>query len=279
MDKTELLMPTFKDVFGPRKPVIGMIHVQALPGAPAYGGNMGAIIEQAVNEARLLHRLGLSAVMIENMHDAPYLRRQVGPEITAAMTAVALAVKQACALPCGIQILAGANREALAAALAAGLEFIRAEGFTFAHVADEGLIQSDAGELLRYRRAIGAGDILVMTDIKKKHSAHAITSDVSLAETAKAAEFFRSDGLIVSGAATGEAASVEEVRAAKESSGLPILIGSGIRPENIASYWPHCDGVIVGSWLKDEGHWARPVNEERTGQLMEMVRRLEGRKE
>lgn len=273
-DDKKTIMSRFQNVFGTAKPVIGMIHVQALPGTPAYGGNIEAVVEQAVEEALLFRRCGLPAIMIENMHDTPYLRRQVGPEITAAMTAVATAVKRAVALPCGIQVLAGANREALAVALAAGLEFIRAEGFAFAHVADEGLIQSDAGTLLRYRRAIGAGHILVLADIKKKHSAHAITSDVNLADTAKAAEFFRGDGLIITGNATGAAASVQEARDAKAASNLPVLIGSGIGPENIAEYWPHCDGVIVGSSFKEEGHWAQPVEASRVERLMEAVSRL-----
>jgi predicted TIM-barrel enzyme len=52
------------------------------------------------------------------------------------------------------------------------------KGFVFAHVADEGIIESSAGRLLRYRKAIGADAVRVFVDIKKKHSAHAITSDV-----------------------------------------------------------------------------------------------------
>ena len=108
--------------------------------------------------------------MVENMHDIPYLNRQVGPEIIASMSVVCNEVKkEATNLPCGIQILAGANKEALAVAKAAGLQFIRAEGFIFSHIADEGTMNSDAGELLRYRKQIEADDILVFTDIKKKH--------------------------------------------------------------------------------------------------------------
>lgn len=78
-------------------------------------------------------------------------------------------MKKTTGLPCGVQILAAANKEALAVALASGLQFIRVEGFVFAHVADEGLMNSCAGELLRYRKNIGAEHILVFTDIKKKH--------------------------------------------------------------------------------------------------------------
>ena len=108
--------------------------------------------------------------MLENMHDTPYLRGTVGPEIVAALAIIARVVKDESKLPCGIQILAGANREALAVAHAAGLDFIRAEGFAFAHVADEGILESSAADLLRYRRAIGAEHVEVWADVKKKHS-------------------------------------------------------------------------------------------------------------
>ena len=103
------------------------------------------------------------------MHDVPYVKSKVGHEITAAMTAICQSVKDETRLPCGVQILSGANKEAIAVANAARLDFVRVEGFVFAHVADEGLMESCAGELLRYRKMIGADNILVFTDIKKKH--------------------------------------------------------------------------------------------------------------
>lgn len=128
------------------------------------------ILFLALKEYDSLFLFSQDAIMVENMHDIPYLNRQVGPEIVASMSVVCNEVKkEANDLPCGIQILAGANKEALAVAKAAGLQFIRAEGFVFSHIADEGTMNSDAGELLRYRKQIEADDILVFTDIKKKH--------------------------------------------------------------------------------------------------------------
>src|SRR5205085_2099538 len=142
--------------------------------------------------------------------------------------------RRAVSLPLGIQVLAGANATALAVAHACGASFVRVEGFVFAHVGDEGLIESSAGALLRYRRAISAGTVRVFADIKKKHSAHAITADVDIVETAKAAEFFQADGVIVSGVATGQPADASEVRAVSDAVAIPTLIGSGITPENVA---------------------------------------------
>ncbi|MBM4404404.1 MAG: BtpA family membrane complex biogenesis protein, partial [Candidatus Cloacimonetes bacterium] len=186
-----------KQILNATKPVIGMLHVPALPGTPAHVLSIPEIISFVLREAEIYAQCDVDALLIENMHDVPYLKNQVGEEITAALTVVCLAVKQRYDLPCGVQILAAANRAALAVALAAGLQFIRAEGFVYAHIADEGYIESCAGDLLRYRKQIAASHIRIFTDIKKKHSAHTITADTSLAETIRTADFFRSDAIII----------------------------------------------------------------------------------
>ncbi|HEX4900575.1 MAG TPA: BtpA/SgcQ family protein, partial [Pyrinomonadaceae bacterium] len=204
---------TIKSIFGVSRALIGVVHLQALPGTPANKLDVAAIASVAVDEARAYETAGFHGVMIENTHDRPYLKSAVGPEITAAMAVVAAEIRKSIALPLGIQVLAGANSAAVAVALAAGASFVRVEGFIFAHVADEGLIEASAGALLRYRRAMGADHIRVFADIKKKHSAHAITADVDIVETAKAAEFFSTDGVVVSGPATGRPADPEEVQA------------------------------------------------------------------
>uniref|UniRef100_A0A673IXX8 Uncharacterized protein n=1 Tax=Sinocyclocheilus rhinocerous TaxID=307959 RepID=A0A673IXX8_9TELE len=203
----------FFNLFGRLKSnVIGMIHVGALPGTPLNRATISEITEEACREAEIYHHAGLDGLIIENMHDIPYTL-EVGPEVCASMTAMCAAVRGLYpSWPLGVQILSAANQSALAVALASGLDFIRAEGFVFSHVADEGLLNACAGELLRYRRSIGAEHIQIFTDIKKKHSAHALTSDVSIAETAQAAEFFLSDGVIVTGTATGAQADPEELR-------------------------------------------------------------------
>jgi membrane complex biogenesis BtpA family protein len=225
----------------------------------------------------VLKRAGFDALMIENMHDRPYLMRRVGPEIVAAMTAVGIAVRQASALPLGVQILAGANREALAVAAGCGAGFVRAEGFLFAHVADEGLMTpADAGELLRYRRQIGADSVAVLADIKKKHASHAITADVDLTATARAAEFFGADGLVVTGTVTGAPTSPEDLEAAASAVEIPVLVGSGVTADNLPGIWPLADGFIVGSYLKREGVWFHPLDEGRLEALMATVKKLRG---
>src|SRR6266516_603346 len=167
-------------VFGVPRALIGVIHVAALPGTPGSRLGIAGIAEAAAVEARTYAAAGFHGLVIENTHDRPYLKSSVGPEIVAAMAVIGAEVRRAARRPLGVQVLAGANSAAMAVAHACGASFVRVEGFVFAHVADEGLIESSAGSLLRYRRAIGAGGVRVFADIKKKHSAHAITADVDI---------------------------------------------------------------------------------------------------
>ncbi len=258
-------------MFGHNFAVIGMVHVLPLPGSAGWRGSMQPILESAVADARAYKEGGIDAVMLENMHDAPYLRGYVEPETTAALAVVASAVKKECLLPVGIQILAGANLEALGVALAAELDFMRVEGFVFAHIGDEGWHESCAAQLIRRRAALRAEHIKIWVDIKKKHSAHAITADVSLAETAEAADFFCADGVIVTGTATGVPPSVGDVKETREAFPKDVLVGSGVTVENIYDYMPYCNAVIVGSSLKHEGCWRNAVDIARVQALMKAV--------
>ena len=264
-------MSANRQLFRSAKPVIAMIHVGALPGTPASKRPLREIEAQALKEAIIYRDAGVHGLMLENMHDTPYLRGCVGPEIVAAMAVVARAVKEATRLPCGVQILAAANQEALAVALAAELDFIRAEGFAFAHVADEGIIQSSAAELLRYRRAIGAEQVQVWADVKKKHSSHAITADVSIGATAHAVEFMRGDAVIVTGATTGDAPKPEDVRELKRATKLPVYLGSGVTAANVGKFLGDADGFIVGSEFKTGDHWSGAVEARRVKRFMAAV--------
>jgi membrane complex biogenesis BtpA family protein len=255
------------------KTVIGVIHVGALPGTPRGVLSIAELVQRAKDEARVYRECGVDGIIIENMHDVPYLKGAVGPEIVAAMAIIGNEVKNECALPVGVQILAGANIEAMAVAHAAGLDFVRAEGYAYAHIADEGLIEASAAKLLRYRKMIGAERVQVWADVKKKHSAHAITADVSLGQTAETIEFMGADCVIVTGSVTGEAPQLKDVREAKGHCHLPVFLGSGITESNIEQFHEEADGFIIGSAFKVDGLWSNTVDPNRVTQF---VRRLRG---
>lgn len=263
----------------PKKALIGMVHVRATPGSPAYSGeSVDRIVETAVGEARTLARLGFDSVIIENMHDRPYIHGgALGPEVVAVMTRVGQAVAAAVSIPLGIQILSGGNRQALAVAHAVGASYIRCENFVFAHVADEGLLaRAEAGELLRYRKSIGAEKVAVFCDVKKKHASHALTADLSLADVVHGAEFFGADGVIVTGTATGRPVAGADLEEARGATRLPVLVGSGVTPESAGDLLAHADALIVGSAIKRDGVWSEPLDEARCARMVESVRAVRG---
>ncbi|XP_039552385.1 uncharacterized protein F13E9.13, mitochondrial-like isoform X1 [Passer montanus] len=244
-----------------------------LAGTPRSSLPLTQIIDQACQEAEVYKDAGVDGLILENMHDVPYTVRP-GPEVTAAMAVLAAAMRHSCPrVPLGVQVLCAANQQAIAIALAAGLDFIRAEGFVFSHVADEGFINACAGDLLRYRKHIGADNIQIFADIKKKHSAHALTADVGVAQTAGAVQLFLADGVVLTGTATGHPADPRQLREVKHAVKIPVLVGSGVTLENVRDYLD-ADALIIGSYFKKEGYWANAVDPDRVKKFMEHISKL-----
>ena len=248
--------------------LVGMVHLLPLPGSPGWQGDMVAVVDAARRDAERLLEGGCDALLVENMGDLPYLRGHVRPETVAAM-ALATGVVVAMGAPTGVQVLAGANREALGVAVASGASFLRVEGLAYAHVADEGWLDACAGELLRARRGLGAA-IAIWADVRKKHASHSVTGDLSLVDVAKGTAFNGADALVITGASTGETTDPRDVEAAREA-GLPVVVGSGVTERDAGLLAGIADALIVGSWLKQGGDWRRPVAVDRVRRLREVM--------
>ncbi|MFP5332836.1 MAG: BtpA/SgcQ family protein [Acidimicrobiia bacterium] len=264
------------EIFREPKPVIGVIHLPPLPGAPRYDGEpMKAIYETGVRDALTLAEGGVDGIIVENAFDLPFARPdQIGPETVAALATACAAVTQAVDVPIGITCVANGAIPALAIAKAVGARWVRVNQWANAYVANEGLLNGAASEALRYRSFIQGKDIKILADVHVKFGSHAITSDRSIAEQARDAEFFDADVLIASGQRTGSPTEPEEVEAIRDGTTLPILIGSGFNAETASDLLAVADGAIVGSWLKEDGEWWRPVDPERVRVLMTKVEEI-----
>jgi membrane complex biogenesis BtpA family protein len=249
--------------------LVGMVHLRALPGTPQSRLAVREIVEIAVTEARQLASAGFDALLVENMHDVPYLPDASAADTVAPFAVATAAVVQAVKIPVGLQVLSGANAAALAIAHASGAAFIRAEGFVFAAVADEGLVATGcAGHLLRERRRLGADGIRVLADCRKKHASHALTADLDIAAWIRAAEFFSADGVIVTGDETAMPPDQGELRRARAAARGSLLVGSGTTPENVSNILALADAAIVGSTLKRDGLWSNELDADRVAALV-----------
>jgi len=264
------------ELFQVKKPIIGVIHLLALPGAPRYSGRpVRDIYAAAVADAKILAEGGIDGIIIENASDMPFRRPEnIGPETVAALTAACLEVRAAVDTPIGITCVANGVIPALAVAKAAGARWVRANQWVNAYVANEGFLNGPAPEAMRYRSAIGATDVRIFADVHVKFGAHAITSDRSISEQATDAEWFDADVLIASGTRTGSPTEPGEVEAVKSGTALPVIVGSGLDPDQVPKLFAVADGAIVGQWLKRDGVWWNPVDPARVEQLMATITRL-----
>jgi len=260
--------------FDQPKPIIGVIHLPPLPGAPRYDGQpVEEIYAAGVADAVAMSDAGIDGIIVENAFDLPFSRPEaIGAETVAALTAAGLRVRDAVELPIGITCVANGVMPALAIAKAVGARFVRANQWANAYVANEGIINGPAGEALRYRSAIGAREVQIFADVHVKFGAHAITADRSVKEQARDAEFFDADVLIGSGQRTGSPTETGEIRAIQAGTSLPVLVGSGMDVDNAAELLSVADGAIVGSSLKYGGTWWNPVDPSIARRLMKVVR-------
>ena len=279
MAKPQVLPPkqnALEALFQVKKPVIGVIHLQPLPGAPRYAGQaVREVYAAAVTDARTLADGGVDGIIIENASDMPFSRPEhIGPETVAALTAACLAVRAAVDTPIGITCVANGVIPALGIAKAVGARWVRANQWVNAYVANEGILNGPAPEAMRYRSHIRANDVAIFADVHVKFGAHAITADRSIAEQATDAEWFDADVLIASGTRTGSPTEPREVDDVRGGTNLPVIVGSGLSAEQVPALFATADGAIVGQWLKKDGRWWNPVDPHRVEQLMTAVRKV-----
>ena len=249
---------------------IGVVHLPPLPGSPGWHGDMDRVINHAVADAVALNKGGAHALFIENFGDAPFTRGPVGPETVAAMCAVGRALADAVKLPIGFNVLRNDARSALALCTACGGRFVRVNVHTGAMVTDQGVIEGNAHETVRYRRQV-APLVQIFADVHVKHATPLGNPDIEISAR-DTLERGLADALIVSGTGTGGATDLEDLRRVRRA--VPrarILIGSGITGANVKSYLEHADGVIVGTSLKFGGRVSNHVDIKRVSALARLI--------
>ena len=253
-----------------RNAVIGMVHVDALPGAPRYSGSMQSVIDAALRDATALRDGGCDAIAFENFGDRPFFKDGVPAETIAALTRVIVEVAARVSLPFGVNVLRNDAGSAIAIAAATGAAFIRVNVHTGAMLTDQGIIEGRAAETLRKRTAL-APDVLIFADHMVKHAV-----PVAGVNEIQAAKDLRqrglADGVIVSGSGTGvepDRAGFGALRNALPD--CPILIGSGLTEANARAF-AEADGAIVGTSIKIDGRVEAPVDPDRVARLVAAIK-------
>ncbi len=256
------------DSFFTNKPLIGMLHLPPLAGSVGYRRTgTKPIVDAALRDLYALESGGVDAIFVENLSDAPYAKT-APVETVAMMATVVHTLMERAHLPIGVNVLRNDGLAALAIAAATGASFVRVNVFCGVAFTDQGMVEGQARDLHWLKRDLGT-DTLLLADIHVKHAAHL----TSLEEAALDAERNHPDALIVSGIGTGRRTSPDDLQAVKAVTSLPVLIGSGVRIDNVATY-READGFIVGTVLKEDCRVDAPVDVERVKAMADAVASL-----
>jgi membrane complex biogenesis BtpA family protein len=262
-----------EQLFGTPKYVLGMVHLLPLPGSPGWAGGIVEVLERAVADAQALEAGGVDGLLVENYGDMPFTKGRVAAHTVSAMTLALAAVGNAVGIPVGVNVLRNDSRSALAIAAVTGASFVRVNVHTGAMVTDQGVIEGDAYETVRYRRQLGV-EVKILADVFVKHATPLGTLSIEQAARDTAYRGL-ADALIVTGPGTGEPTEMADVLRVKEAvPDIPLLVGSGVHEGNVAQLLSVADGVIVGTSLKQDGVTTNPVDERRVAGLMAVVGEL-----
>lgn len=264
-------MTNFQSVFGQTKPVIAMVHLGALPGAPLFdaAGGVEAILSAAAADLDALQAAGVDAVMFGNENDRPY-EFEVDRASTATMAYVIGRLRDRITVPFGVNVLWDPH-STVALAAATGAQFCR-EIFTGTYASDMGPWTPDAGRAMRYRNALGRGDLAMLYNVSAEFADS--LDRRPLADRARSAVFSSvPDAVLVSGQITGEAAALSDLEAVKAAlPDTPVLANTGVKHDTVADVLRVADGCIVGSSLKVDGDTWNPVDPNRAADFMARAR-------
>jgi membrane complex biogenesis BtpA family protein len=268
-------MGNFQRIFGDSKPVIAMVHLGALPGAPLYDANAGidGLVAGAAADLAALQGAGVDAVMFGNENDRPY-EFDVDRASTATMAYVIGQLRSQITVPFGVNVLWD-PQSTVALAAATGADFLR-EILTGTYASDMGPWTPDAGAAMRYRNHLGCGHVAMLANVSAEF-AYSLDRR-PLPDRARSAVFSSiPDAVLVSGTITGEAAAPGELEAVKAVlPDTPVLANTGVKHETIADVMRVADGCIVGSSLKVGGDTWASVDPDRAADFMDRARAARG---
>lgn len=257
-------------LFQQPKPVIGCIHLKALPGSPLYDGKMAPIYEHALAECAIYQECGIDGLIIENFQDKPFFPDNLPPQTIAALSAVGREISRQVKIPVGVNALRNDALAALSIATAIEAQFIRVNVHMHAMVSDQGILTGKAYDTLRLKQLLKSG-VHIWADVQSKHAIPLGGRDLS-DETQDLCSRGLVNAVIVTGKATGKAANLHDIRTVKMSSTAPVLVGSGVTPENISILYPEVDGFIIGTYFKKEGLSDNSVDPLRVTNLLACLR-------
>jgi membrane complex biogenesis BtpA family protein len=274
MTETHFKLDQLEKLFGVKKPIIGMIHLKALPGAPKSSLSISEVLALAVDDLNSLIEGKIDGVLVENYNDYPFHPFTVEPSTIVSMSLIVKELIKSSSVPVGVNVLRNACSDALIIASFTGAEFIRCNFLTGAYVTDQGVIVGCAHILKRLQKQLSCikteTNPLIFGDVLCKHASPISPRTLDL-EAIDALERGLADAVIITGNRTGLPAKLSDLKLLREKQIQPILVGSGVTSDSIQEILPYIDGVIIGTSLKHKNKISLPVDRKKVEEIMQKV--------
>lgn len=264
-------MTWIDEVLGTQKPVIAMVHMEALPGDPGYDPKKGMswIIDRTRADMLALQEGGVDAVMFSNERSLPYLTK-VDPITALCMARIISETKSELRVPFGVNVLWD-PMASVDLAVATGAKFVR-EVFTGVYASDFGFWNTNCGEIIRHQHAIHGEDVRLLFNILPEASTY--LANRNIVDIARSTAFnTRPDGLCVSGLTAGAETDSQILKLVKQViPDTPVFANTGVRLENVIDQLTIADGAITGTTFKRDGYIWNEVDIDRVKQFMDTVK-------
>ncbi len=264
-------------LFGVKKPIIGMIHLKALPGSPNSSLSVPEVLAHAIADLNSLLEGTIDGVLVENYHDYPFQPFAVDNFTLVSMSLIVKEIVKSSTVPVGVNVLRNACSDALVIASLTGAKFIRCNFLTGAYVTDQGVIVGCAHILKRLQKQLSCikteSTPLIFGDVLCKHASAIAPRSVDL-EAIDALERGLADAVIITGDRTGLSAKISDLQLLYDKQIKPILVGSGVTTETVADLLPLVDGIILGTSLKHKNIISQPIDKKKVQEFMHKVQEI-----
>ncbi len=260
-----------EEMFGVKKPIFAMLHLDPLPGDPKYrhGDNMDHVVELARKDLHALQDGGVDGIIFSNEFSLPY-ERHMSFVTPAAMARVIGELKSEIRVPYGVDCISdGMASIELAAAVDA--KFIRGT-FCGVYVGDGGLYNNDFSQIMRRKAALHQDNLKMLYFINPESDRNLDTRP--LVDIAKSVIFKASpDGLCISASAAGQ--EVDDELIASVKAGAPevvVLCNTGCRVDTVERKLRTSDAAVVGTTFKEDGDFYKHIDIARVSEFMQVVK-------
>ena len=262
-----------EETFHTKKAVIGLVHMQPLPGDPYYDeeGGMEKVIEMARHDVQCLQEGGVDGLLFSNEFSTPYLSK-VGPETVAAMAYVMGALKDEIKLPYGNDCISD-DMASISLASATGALFTRGV-FHGTWATSAGLCNSDGGGAVRLKHQLSIPDFKLVHYLMPESSADLGCRDaISIMKPTYFLD--RPDAIAVAGMVAGQKADANVMKKCREAfPDAVIFAATGVRINNVQDYMDTVDGFFIGTGFKRDGVFRNEIDQNRVSEFMHKVKEL-----